>query len=826
MALEQFPLLFIPGPSDSRGFTTTDGGGGDSQTRTVDPDRHAQYLRARFDQAWQQATQRTMAVAHAARQGVYLEFDSAPEHDLKAMSLEDRRGGVRLMNIRRATVNGAEVTRATVYVPNHKRQYFLKKVEQYADPAKRRHTPLLANIAEIRAALLPSFWTSPADLMPREDRTWVEVWLNTEDNDRIGEFRGTLGELGIRQQRAGWVLKFPERSVLIVHANVDELGAIIQNSDLIAELRIMEEPIVPLLSAEPAEQAEWVALLKARTRHETDTPVRVCILDTGVNRGHGLLQDVLAANDMEAVDPDWGTHDHHEHGTLMAGVATYRNLKKALADADPVVMRHRLESVKILPPDGTNPEDRWVAVTTQAVSRIEIDRQGEQRIFCMAVTSPKLAQGEPSTWSAAIDAITSGYFGDSKRLFIISAGNVAPMDFAAYPASNRRRSVESPAQAWNALTVGAHTDLTNIQAEVNRHLTPIAPAGGLSPYTTTSCPWEKNDWPVKPDIVMEGGNVGRQHDGSPVDVEDLAVLSLWYKPQDRQFWHFSGTSSACAEAAWMAARIQAEYPDAWPETIRALMVHSARWTDAMRQQCTTNGLLDKRTLLRSCGYGVPQLDHALYCLRNEATLISQAELKPFFRDKRIEHKDGKKRWVNVVKTNAMHLYRLPWPKEALEQLDAAPVTLRITLSYFIEPGPDNVGWKDRYRYRSHGLKFRLINGVSEDEETFLKRISRQEREEGEGSTGTSEPGWYIGSQLRNAGSIHSDTWTGTARELASMDRIVVHPITGWWKERDHLDAYDRTARYSLVVSIETPPAELDIYNLVAAAVPIPIRTGI
>jgi hypothetical protein len=621
MAQEQFPILFIPGPSDTRGYTTPDGGGGSDPPRKIDPDQHAQFLRSRFDQAWQHATQRSTSVGHVTRQGVYLEFESAGDEELKAMSLEDRRGGVRLLNIRKAKVKGVEVTWATVYVPNDKRQFFLKKVEQYGDSTKRRNTPLLANINEVRAAVLPSFWTSPAALMPVNDRAWIEVWLNTDDDDRIGEFRGTLRELNIQQQRAGWVLKFPERSVLIVHANADDLGFIIQNSDLIAEFRIMEEPIVPLLTAEPAEQAEWVAILKARTRHETDTPVRICILDTGVNRGHGLLEAVLSESDMETVEPEWGTHDHHKHGTLMAGVATYRNLKKALLDPNPVVVRHRLESVKILPPNATNPEDRWVAVTAQAVARIEIKRRSEQRIFCMAVTSPKLAQGEPSTWSAAVDAITSGYFGDSKRLFIVSAGNLAPVDYPAYPASNRLRSVESPAQSWNALTVGAFTDLTNIEAEVNRHFTPIAPAGGLSPYSATSFMWMKNDWPVKPDIVMEGGNVGRQPNGAPVDVEDLAVLSLWHKPQERQFEHFSGTSSACAEAAWMAARIQAEYPDSWPETIRALIVHSARWTDAMRQQCTNDGTLDKRLLLRSCGYGVPDLDHALYCLRNEATLI-------------------------------------------------------------------------------------------------------------------------------------------------------------------------------------------------------------
>jgi len=810
MAKEQFPLLFIPGPDDRRPFTTASGGGSETPPRPIDPDAHARHLRERFTAAWASATA-TSAVAHDIRQGVYLEFDSAPGHALKAKSLEDIRGGIRLMNIQRRDTAEGEVTRATVYIPKAKRQHFLKKVAQYADEGSRRNTPLLANIDEIGAALVTSFWTSPAHLMPSEERAWVEVWLNTDEDDEIGAFRQLLDQLEIRQQKAGWVLKFPERSVIIVHANAMELGKLIATSDRIAEMRTMEEPIIPLLTETPEGQAEWALELRDRAQVLEDSLVRVCILDTGVNRGHSLLQDVLSEQDMEAVDPAWGTYDHDKHGTLMAGVVTYRNLKEALRTNAPILIGHHLESVKILPPNGENPEDRWVAVTTEAVARIEIERQGKQRIFCMAVTSPKLAQGEPSTWSAAIDSLASGYFDGEKRLFVVSAGNVRDESgIAAYPNSNKRRSVESPAQAWNALSVGAFTELTNIQAEIHRHQHPIAPAGALSPFSTTSCSWEKNEWPVKPDIVMEGGNAAFQPNGMPDAPADLSVLSLWHKPQERQFEHFNGTSSACAEAAWMAARIQAEYPDAWPETVRALMVHSARWKDAMEQQFTSNGVLNKRELLRACGYGVPDLDHALHCLRNEATLVSQAELKPF------------KRESGRVQTDEMHLYHLPWPKEALEVLEDMRVSMRVTLSYFIEPGPDNVGWKDRYRYPSHGLRFRLKNGISEDEETFLKRINRQDREDPKDKTGTSEPKWRLG-DLRNSGSIHSDIWTGTARELASMDRLAVFPSTGWWKERDHLKAYDKKTRYALVVSIDTPPAEESIYALVANKLPVMIR---
>jgi hypothetical protein len=36
----------------------------------------------------------------------------------------------------------------------------------------------------------------------------------------------------------------------------------------------------------------------------------------------------------------------------------------------------------------------------------------------------------------------------------------------------------------------------------------------------------------------------------------------------------------------------------------------------------------------------------------------------------------------------MHLHALPWPKDVLASLADADATLHVTLSYFIEPGPD------------------------------------------------------------------------------------------------------------------------------------------
>lgn len=95
-------------------------------------DAHANFLRARLSSAWQGAENR-QAVAHATRDGIYLEFRSDPGAVLVVKSLEDMRSKkVRLLNVRTETDEAGQATTfATVYVSNDKRRQFLEKVERY-----------------------------------------------------------------------------------------------------------------------------------------------------------------------------------------------------------------------------------------------------------------------------------------------------------------------------------------------------------------------------------------------------------------------------------------------------------------------------------------------------------------------------------------------------------------------------------------------------------------------------------------------------------------------------------------------------------------------
>lgn len=140
--------------------------------------------------------------------------------------------------------------------------------------------------------------------------------------------------------------------------------------------------------------------------------------------------------------------------------------------------------------------------------------------------------------------------------------------------------------------------------------------------------------------------------------------------------------------------------------------------------------------------------------------------------------------------------------------------MRVTLSYFIEPGPGEIGWQDRYRYPSHALRF-AVNGPGEEEGHFVQRINRLARDEGE-HPGTEGPGdrWVIG-DARNVGSVHSDIWQGSAADLANSNLIGIYSAVGWWRERHYLGTWNRDCRYSLVVSIESPIQNIDIYTPVA-----------
>ncbi len=776
--------------------------------------------------------QRTAEVARQAQKdagleegyGLQIEFESLPDVELAFESLAREKSGIELLNVRQS----GDRTYATVFVPDGKLPHFEKLIREYMEERRdtrgraRDHQRLIDAIASIRAAGLRALWTDAEEVFPTSDDEtfWWEVWLPVRGDRRatLAAFAKLAEGLGIRVTRGA--LYFPERTVVLVYASAGQMKRSVMTLNSIAELRRAKETAEFFDSLPPEEQPEWVDNLLERARFagaDQDVPY-ICILDTGVNNGHRLIAPALADADLHTVEPEWDVPDDDGHGTELAGLALFGDLTSALAGNEVVEVGHRLESVKLLRFPGDNEGDarHHGYLTVEAVARPEITAPRRLRLFSLAVTTPDgRDRGRPSAWSAAIDRVASDVDqqNENPRLIVVSAGNIDdPNAWAQYPESNRVDSVHDPAQAWNALTVGAYTNLARVTEPDAGALAAIAPPGGLSPFSTTSCSWESHR-PLKPDVVFEGGNAASDALG-PVWTHSLSLLTTYHLPLERQFTTTRATSAATALAARMAAQLMTDYPELWPETIRGLIVHSAEWTDEMRRQFLPRRNPNKtayENLVRHCGFGVPDLNRALWSASNSLTLVTESALHPF------EKPRG-----GAPRTREMHLHNLPWPVDELQALGETEVQMRVTLSYFIEPNPSARGVRSRYRYESHGLRFDVKRPYESDND-FRARVNDAARQEEEGVPGGgADPGWLLGGQKRHRGSIHSDIWKGTAADLASRGVVGVFPAMGWWKTRPAQQKYNNPARYALLISIHAPEADIDLYNAVAAKVAQPV----
>ncbi|OIQ86980.1 subtilase family protein [mine drainage metagenome] len=766
--------------------------------------------------------------------GIVVEFAAGSEFRLKAQSLERRDDGISLLNIRKISVSQPDGRTspeefATVRIPAGKLEVFETLVSQYRDQTTRpgsetpKNQPLVASIGEIRRAAFEAFWTAPTEIPATGiDLPW-EAWLRAGESqgeraEILERFRTAAAVAGVRL--IGRALNLPEATIHLIQARREQLQNSIELLDCLCELRAPAVGAAEFDEMAPEEQRALVEAIAAQlVLPSVDAPA-VCLLDTGLNHGHPLLAPVVAPNGLHSYLPAWGTDDRHQygvgHGTQMGGLAAFGDLTEPFQSSLPVVATHWLESAKILNDADPRPRDEWGNIVRDSIAAVEQSAPQRKRVFAQQITAENTCfDGRPTSWSAATDQLCTAYGEDPMvpRLIFVSAGNYHCANSNEYPAKNRDWSVHDPAQAWNVITVGACTAKDAIRDPRFSQKPVIAPSGGFAPMSSTSCMWDK-EWPIKPDIVFEGGNRFIETDHTLWDHADLKVLTTHAAFADRLLTTADGTSASSAQAARLAAIIQKEYPNAWPETIRALLIHSAEWTQGMvngRPLQTKVSVID---LMRHCGHGQPNLLRALRTARSSVTLVVEDEFQPF-------KKDG-----SSYKTNEMRFHDLPWPKDALESLGAAQVQMRVTLSYFVEPNPGTRLTTERYRYGSCHLRFEVQRPL-ESEHSFRERINGADRPEGYRSSGSSDSdAWTIGSDARHRGSLHQDTWKGTAAELGSKPRIAVYPVTGWWRLRPHLGRYEDKVRYSLVVSLRAPGQGIDLYTPIVQQMTVPLPVAV
>lgn len=737
-----------------------------------------------------------------ADDGVYVDISLNSKSSMESWKQLDTEKSVRLMN---AKTHKEEDSVATVFIPADNSNWMTEKLDAYdAEPSpgkKRKGARLINAINDVNTTTLSSFFRDSKEFSCVTDVSKnYELWIPATSD--IKDIKGKAQRLGIVVGNG--VLDFEDVRIVLIKANKAQLERLIHIVKPILEFREYHCPSL-LPSSSAFEEREWEELIRQNVKVAEGKLTRIGLLDSGVNNKHSLLKDFLPDNRCQTVkDPTLGLRDIAQHGTSSAGLVLYGDLAELIHCPTIPPITNELVSVKMYHDGDTVATDQeHKALVT--LSAMDCSTHLGGNIMMSSITAEDCLTGMATATSAAIDKKLFDSIEDDCML-MLSAGNRREAKGLEYPHFLKTEVIHDPTQAWNALTVGAMTQKVAVSDSSMNDVKIVAACGGPSPMTTSSALWGYSS-AIKPEIVMEGGNAYWGSKGTFSYHGDLDLVSTSALPVCRKFDYFNGTSAAVALAAKLAGEIKYYNPGISALSIRALMVHSAEWTEKMENLYRdSKGNIDKDTLMHICGYGTPNREKALLTSNSNVTFISEESIKPY----------ALKAKSSELTFSQMHFYEFPWPKEILEELGEQIVKLKITLSYYIEPSPGNREVLNKYKYPSTVLRFD-VNSPLENKEQFMARVSNIERE-GIDKLKNDTSRWGIGINRRNHGCIHSDFIEDTAINIAACNMISVYPATGWWKSRK--TKKDCVIKYSLVVSLEVP--EADIYTPITQKIGITI----
>jgi hypothetical protein len=705
---------------------------------------------------------------------------------------------------------------AVLFVPDDERAFLRERIAVYGrDPgnARRADVDRFEVIETITAASARALFVGAVDF-EGPGVVWWELWIRggRERAQRVAAVANGAN-LDVNADR----LLFPDTTVVFVHASAGALTAFAQRvPGAIAEIRVSTGSIAPFLERGEGRVGphDWVDELIGRVVPANEDANVVCALDTGVAAEHPLLKPGLKG--AWSYDEEWRTDDHAPdggHGTAIAGLILYGDLELHMGGAQPVALTHGVESMKLLPPRGFPPTKppSYGVVTQGCVGLVETERPDVLRSFCLATSTTDFPPSRPSSWSGALDQIASGAMpGDTeaspKRLVLVATGNVVGGDISRVSPS---QPLEDPSQSWNALTIGGFTRKERAPTPPPV-MEPLVAANHRSPFSRGSQSLPDDLTPIKPEVLFEAGNMASDTSGFCGWHETLSLLAPGSDVVAEPLVPFWATSAAVAIAGNFIGRLQARLPNLWPETHRALTVDSASWPQPIRRMLIGRGAhwktgskAKKQQILREMGYGVPDIERAILSARNDVTLVAEAEIQPYALSE-----NGQ-----TAVFNEMHFYDLPWPKAILETLDNEIVTMKVTLSYFIEPNLTGKAATRPDTYRSFGLRFATKKRL-ETKGAFRARINAAQDEDGSASEPEADC-WLLGPKSIQAGSLHCDLWRGYAIDLAGHDSIAIYPVGGWWKSHLGQRRMEDPCRYALTISISAPGQSVDLYAEIA-----------
>ncbi|CAM2332046.1 S8 family peptidase [Ralstonia mannitolilytica] len=586
------------------------------------------------------------------------------------------------------------------------------------------------------------------------------------------------------------------------------------------------EPEDIVLPQAVAAQAAAAAAQIAPVAPDAGAPT-VCVIDSGIQEGHNLLQAAIDQNTSHCFLPAAPANAVQDevapggHGTRVAGAVLYG---EEVPNAGAPQLPFWIQNARVLDAQNQMPVELFPPEALRAAVERFNDGPRQTKIFNHSINARGYCRTRyMSSWAAEVDQLCN----ERDVLIVQSAGNLpiqgtapfigivdhltAGREYPQYLYESAAR-VANPGQSLQALTVGS---VAYDVAESGAWRTFATQTDAPSAFSRTG----PGIWNViKPEVVTYGGDAVRTNNNPP-DVQGggrvanacpSLVRSTLYAPGPASDRDDAGTSYAAPKVARIAAQIQSVLPDEPALLYRALVVQSAKWPEwaesilaRLRNPIGDMTRAQKDELLaaasqaiRCIGYGIPDEGRATSNTDHRTTLITSGE--------------------NTIRAGECHIYQVPIPPELRQQADEFDIRIDVTLSYVAQPRRTR---RNLRRYLSTWVDWKTSH-LGEGLDDFRVRAMKDAVNNGEPLPGASLP-WTLNEKpqfgfvrdfKRSSGTVQKDWAVVQSNTLPDHFCIAVVGHQGWSHDPDSV------ARYALAVTFEALGGKIALYEPLRAAV--------
>jgi hypothetical protein len=358
-----------------------------------------------------------------------------------------------------------------------------------------------------------------------------------------------------------------------------------------------------------------------------DSYPSVCVIDSGIQEGHRLLEPAIDKEKSKSFIPgDNNVADlvaNGGHGTRVAGAVLYPSF---IPRENSYQLPCFIQNARVLSSDATLSENIYPPKLMEEV----VQYFEGTRLFNMSINSYSPCKLiHMSQWASSIDKLMF----EKDILFILSAGNLhretgshikpgikdhlnSGKVYPNYLLEEKSSRIANPSQSSFALTVGS----VCIEKFDSPDKESFGEKDSPSPFSRTGL----GLWGcVKPDVVEYGGDFTIEKNENPnISYETTTSPELVKSTLGGGSGVGNdsvGTSYAAPKVANIAAHLERLYPKQSINLYRALIVQSARLPD----RAFVNPTIDH---IRHYGYGIPNMERATRNSEKRITLISSGNL--------------------------------------------------------------------------------------------------------------------------------------------------------------------------------------------------------